>query len=84
LVHYLRLKSVKPGQPDACLYKRAMASDRWHCPAEHACMPRGVFVKINGETHYLWWASDHGGKVLETFVTKCRDRKAALEFIRKQ
>jgi putative transposase len=42
-----------------------------------------VFVKINGETHYLWRAVDHEGEVLESYVTKRRDRKAALKFIRK-
>ena len=40
-------------------------------------------MKINGETHYLWRAVDHEGEVLESFVTKRRDRKAALKFIRK-
>ena len=29
-----------------------------------------VFVKINGETHYLWRAVDHEGEVLESYVTK--------------
>ena len=42
-----------------------------------------VFVKINGETHYLWRAVDHQGEVLESYVTKRRDRKAALKFLRK-
>ena len=42
-----------------------------------------VFVKINGETHYLWRAVDHEGEVLESFVTKRRDRTAALAFLRK-
>ncbi len=42
-----------------------------------------VFVKINGETHYLWRAVDHEGEVLESFVTKRRDRKAALKFLKK-
>jgi putative transposase len=42
-----------------------------------------VFVKINGETHYLWRAVDHEWEVLESFVTKRRDRKAALKFLRK-
>ena len=41
------------------------------------------FVKINGETHYLWRAVDHEGEVLESYVTKRRDRKAALKFLRK-
>jgi len=42
-----------------------------------------VFVRINGETHYLWRAVDHEGEVLESFVTKKRDRKAALKFLKK-
>jgi transposase-like protein len=32
---------------------------------------------------YLWRAVDHEGGVLETFVTKRRNRKAALKFLRK-
>lgn len=48
---------------------------RWHLDE--------VFVRINGETFYLWRAVDHEGEVLESFVTKRRDRKAALKFIRK-
>ena len=42
-----------------------------------------VFVKINGENHYLWRAVDHEGEVLEAFVSKCRDQKAALDFLKK-
>lgn len=41
-----------------------------------------VFVKIKGGTHYLWRAVDHEGEVLESYVTKRRDRKAALKFLR--
>jgi putative transposase len=48
---------------------------RWHLDE--------VFVRINGETYYLWRAVDHEGEVLEAFVTKKRDRKAALCFLRK-
>ena len=44
---------------------------RWHLDE--------VFVKINGATHYLWRAVDHEGEVLESIVTKTRDRKAALK-----
>ncbi len=43
---------------------------RWHLDE--------VFVKINGVKHYLWRAVDHEGEVLESFVTKRRDKKAAL------
>jgi putative transposase len=42
-----------------------------------------VFLKINGETHYLWRVVDHEGEVLESYVTKRRDRTLALKFIRK-
>ncbi len=48
---------------------------RWHLNA--------VFIKINGVTHYLWWAVDHEGAVLEALVTKRRDRKVALKSLRK-
>ena len=45
--------------------------------------PDEVFVKINGERHYLWRAVDHEGEVLESYVTKKRDKKAALKFMKK-
>jgi putative transposase len=51
------------------------SSWRWHLDE--------VFVKINGELHYLWRAVDHEGEVLESFVTKRRDKKAALKFLKK-
>jgi putative transposase len=54
---------------------RAHSNWQWHLDE--------VFVKINGETHYLWRAVDHEGEVLESYVTKRRDRKAALKFLRK-
>jgi putative transposase len=46
---------------------------RWHLDE--------MFVKINGERHYLWRAVDHEGEVLESYVTKRRDKKAALKFL---
>ncbi len=39
-------------------------------------------MKINGMKH-LWRAVDHEGEVLESFVTKRRDKEAALRFLRK-
>lgn len=42
-----------------------------------------MFVKINGERHYLWRAVDHEGEVLESYVTKKRDKKAVLKFLKK-
>src|SRR3712207_1218484 len=48
---------------------------RWHLDE--------VFVKVNGVQHYLWRAVDHEGEVLEAFVSKTRDKKAALKFLKK-
>ena len=48
---------------------------RWHLDE--------VFVRINGKVYYLWRAGDHEGEVLEVYVTKRRNRKAALRFLRK-
>jgi putative transposase len=48
---------------------------RWHLDE--------VFVKINGERHYLWRAVDHEGEVLESYVTKPATSKAALKFLKK-
>ncbi len=42
-----------------------------------------VFVKINGAQHFLWRAVDHEGEVLESYVTKTRDKQAALTFLKK-
>jgi putative transposase len=54
---------------------RCYSQWRWHVDE--------VFVRINGETHYLWRAVDHEGEVLEVFATKRRDRKAALKFLKR-
>ena len=40
-------------------------------------------MRINDETHYFWRAVDHEGEVLESFVTKRRNRTAALRFHKK-
>jgi putative transposase len=42
-----------------------------------------MYVKINGEMVYLWRAVDHEGEVLESYVTKSRDKAAALRFMKK-
>src|SRR5882757_4818799 len=48
---------------------------RWHLDE--------VYVKINGEMHYLWRAVDHEGEVPESFASKTRDKAAALSFIKR-
>ena len=40
-------------------------------------------MQIRGERHYLWRTVDHEGEVLESFVTKARDKVAALKFLKK-
>jgi len=50
---------------------RAYSNWQWHLDE--------VFVKINGEQHYLWRAVDHEGEVLDAFVSKRRNRKAILK-----
>lgn len=54
---------------------RAFTHWRWHLDE--------VYVKINGQMHYLWRAVDHEGEILESFVSKTRDKSAALKFMKK-
>lgn len=54
---------------------RQVTQWRWHLDE--------VNVRINGVTHYLRRAVDHEGEVLESYVTKTRDKSAALKFLRK-
>jgi putative transposase len=56
------------------IHHRSFSRWRWHLDE--------VFVRINGEIHYLWRAVDHDGEVLEVFATKRRDRKVALRFLK--
>jgi putative transposase len=48
---------------------------RWHLDE--------VYVKINGERHYLWRPVDHEGEVLESYVIRTRDKAAVLAFMTK-
>jgi putative transposase len=54
---------------------RSFTHWRWHLDE--------VYVKINGEMHYLWRAVDHESEVLESFASKTRDKAAALTFMEK-
>ena len=56
-------------------YMRGFRHWRWHLDE--------MYVKINGDMHYLWRAVDHEGEVLESFATKTRDKVAALRFMKK-
>ena len=54
---------------------RSLHHWRWHLDE--------VYVKINGDMHYLWRAVDHEGEILESYITKTRDKAAALVFMKK-
>ena len=56
-------------------YMRGHTHWKWHLDE--------MYVKINGEMHYLWRAVDHEGEVLESFASKERDKPAALKFMKK-
>ncbi len=56
---------------------QGMRSSKWRWHLDE------VYVRINGEMRYLWRAVDHEGEVLESYVTKTRDKAAALKFIKK-
>jgi putative transposase len=57
------------------IQSRCYSQCRWHVDE--------VFVRINGDTYYLWRAVDQEGEVLEIFATKRRDRRAALTFLKR-
>jgi putative transposase len=55
--------------------RRPRTGDKWHLDE--------VFIRINGETHYLWGAVDQDGNVLDILVQRRRDNEAAKKFFRK-
>lgn len=54
---------------------RGIRQWRWHLDE--------MYVKLNGEMVYLWRAVDHEGEILESYVTKNRDKSAALALMKK-
>jgi putative transposase len=54
---------------------RPRPGDKWHLDE--------VFITINGQRQYLWWAVDQNGNVLDILVTSRRDTRAATRFFRK-
>ena len=54
---------------------RSFRQWRWHLDE--------MYVKLNREMVYLWHAVDQEGDILESFVTKKRDKNAALTFMKK-
>lgn len=54
---------------------QSISNWRWHIDE--------VFVKINGELHYLWRAVDQEGTVIDCYVSKRRDARTAKRFLKK-
>lgn len=42
-----------------------------------------MYVKLNGEMVYLWRVVDQEGEIRESYVTRTRDKTAALRFMKK-
>ena len=55
--------------------RRSSPTGRWHLDE--------MVVRIRGRRMYLWRAVDHEGEILESYVTKKRDKSAALKFLKK-
>src|SRR6516165_5840964 len=56
-------------------HMRGFQQWRWHLDE--------MYIKLNGERVYLWRVVDHQGEILESFVTKNRDKASALPFMKK-
>jgi putative transposase len=55
--------------------RRPRPGERWHLDE--------VFIRIQGELHYLWRAMDQNGTVLDILVQNRRNAKAAKRFFKR-
>jgi putative transposase len=55
--------------------RRPQPGDKWHLDE--------VFIRIQGEPHYLWRAVDQNGFVLDILVQNRRNAGAAKRFFRR-
>jgi putative transposase len=55
--------------------RRPRPGDKWYMDE--------IFLTIKGERHYLWWAVDQDGTILDILVQRRRDKQAAKKFFRK-
>src|SRR5512144_955235 len=79
LVTYATLRQwcLKFGQPFANEVRRRLPrpGDKWHLDE--------VYLKINGQLHYLWRAVDQDGQVLDILLQTRRNKHAAKRFFKK-
>src|SRR3954469_16092937 len=55
--------------------RQGRLGDIWHLDE--------VFIRINGQQHYLWRAVDQDGEVIDILVQSRRDERAAERFFRR-
>ncbi len=55
----------------------------WHTGYGDTFYIDEVFVKINGNQQYLWWAVDQEGEVIDVFIQSRRDGAAAKRFFKR-
>ena len=60
---------------DSLHRRRPRPGDKWHLDE--------VFIRIQGELHYLWRAVDQNGTVLDILVQLRRDAKATKRFFKR-
>ena len=73
--------SAECGHPNSRVSSAALIYNNPTTP--YSCCQVVQRMGSTSETHYLWRAVDHEGEVLEVFVTKRRDRRAALKFLKR-
>jgi putative transposase len=64
-----------PGYARKLKRRQGHLGDSWHLDE--------VFIRINGQQHYLWRAVDQDGDVIDILVQPRRDQRAAERFFRR-
>ena len=64
-----------PGYARNLKRRHGRLGDTWHLDE--------VFIRINGQQHYLWRAVDQDGDVIDILVQPRRDQRAAERFFRR-
>ena len=64
-----------PGYVRNLRRRQGPLGDSWHLDE--------VFIRINGQQHYLWRAVDQDGDVIDILVQSRRDQRAAERFFRR-
>ena len=69
------VRKFGPGYARNLKRRQGRLGDSWHLDE--------VFIRINGQQHYLWRAVDQDGDVIDILVQPRRDQRAAERFFRR-